>query len=102
MRAIRLPALIIAAVSLLLMITQPPRQAFAAASAYDCVGEACPSVTLAWEDSTQQFRVDNNSDRKVKITVSTNAGDSYVEVEAQKFAYLQVKYFNGAYRADFE
>ena len=100
MRLARIPALA-AALSLLLLTFNTTGRA-SSPPPYDCVGEACPSVTLAWEDSTQQFRVDNNSDRKVKVTVSTNAGDSYVEVEAQKSAYLQVKYFNGAYRADFE
>lgn len=72
------------------------------AAAYDCEGDACPSVTLTWEEDGQQFRVDNNSDRAVKVEVTTYAGKSGVRLEPQKSDYLQVKTFNGPYRADFE
>jgi len=59
-------------------------------------------VTLAWEEEGQRFRVENNSDSRVRVEVTTYAGDSGVRVEPHKSDYLQVKYFNGPYRADFE
>lgn len=69
---------------------------------YDCEGNACSQVTLAWEDDGQRFRVENNSDARVKFSVETYAGTSSVRVEPRKSDYLGVKYFNGPYRADFE
>ena len=72
------------------------------AAAYDCEGDACPVVTLTWEEDGQRFRVENGSDSRVKVKVASYAGDSSVQVEPHKSDYLQVKYFNGPYRADFE
>lgn len=69
---------------------------------YECEGGACSSVTLMWEEEGQRFRADNSSPRKVRVTVSTFAGDSWVVIEPQSSAYLGVKGFNGAYRAEFE
>jgi hypothetical protein len=73
-----------------------------APTAAECEGSACSAVTLTWEEEGQRFRVDNNSDSGVKVDVSTYAGDSSVHVEPHKSGYLEVKYFNGPYRADFE
>lgn len=71
-------------------------------AAYDCEGSACSAVTLTWDDEGQFFLVGNNSDSRVKVEVKTYAGDSSVHVEPHKTGQLQVKYFNGPYRADFE
>lgn len=71
-------------------------------AAYDCEGAACPSVTLTWEEEGQRFRADNSSSQKVRVTVTTFVGDSWVIVEPQASGYLGVKNFNGAYRAEFE
>jgi hypothetical protein len=70
--------------------------------AHECVGAACSSVSVEWEDDSQRFRVDNNSDSGVKVEVTTYAGASGVRVEPHKSGYLEVKYFNGPYRADFD
>jgi hypothetical protein len=59
-------------------------------------------VTLTWEDEGQRFRADNSSDRPVKVEVTTYTGASSVKVEPHKSDYLQVTYFNGPYRADYE
>jgi hypothetical protein len=74
----------------------------APAAAYDCEGDACSAVTLAWEEDGQRFRADNNSDRAVNVEVTTYAGKSGLRVEPHASDYLQVKTFNGPYRADFE
>ena len=73
-----------------------------ARAAYDCEGGACASVTLTWEEEGQRFRVDNSAARRVRVTVTTFAGESWVVVEPQASAYLGVKNFNRAYRAEFE
>jgi len=70
-------------------------------TSYDCEGNACAGVTLTWDNDRQQFRVQNNSDRRVKVTVTTFAGDSSVIVEPGKVDYLLVKTFNGPYRANY-
>ena len=70
--------------------------------AYDCEGTACSQVTLTWDEEGQQFRADNNSDRRVRVEVSTFAGPSGITVEAGKSEYLKVKGFNGPYHANFE
>ena len=74
----------------------------ARAAVYDCEGDACSSVTLTWEDDGQRFRADNDSASVVKVGVSTYAGDSVARVGPHESGYLEVKYFNGPYRADFE
>ena len=69
---------------------------------YECEGNACSVVTLTWEEEGQQFRVDNSSNQRVKVDVTTFAGTSSVTVEPQKSDYLKVKYFNGPYQANYE
>lgn len=70
--------------------------------AYDCEGGACASVALAWEEEGQRFRADNTSAQRVRVEVETSAGKSSVSVEPRRSEYLQVKSFNGPYRAEFE
>ena len=70
-------------------------------TSYDCDGNACAEVTLTWDNDRQQFRVQNDSDRRIKVTVTTFAGDSSVIVEPRKVDYLLVKTFNGPYRANY-
>lgn len=69
---------------------------------YDCEGDACASVALSWEQDGQRFRVDNSSERRVRVTVSSFAGESWVAVGPRASAYLTVKHFRGPYRANFE
>jgi hypothetical protein len=87
-----------------LPLTPPARGAWAAPgrATYECEGDACPVTALTWEDEGQRFRADNSSDRRVRVEVETFAGKSAVEVEPQASAYLEVKTFNGPYRAAFE
>ncbi len=72
------------------------------APAYDCEGTACSQVALEWEEEGQQFRAQNNSERRVRFQVNTFAGSSSVSVEPGKSDYLKVKSFNGPYHADYE
>jgi hypothetical protein len=74
----------------------------ARAAVYDCEGDACSSVTLTWEEDGQRFKAENNSDRAVKVEVTTFAGKSSVSVGPQASDYLEVKTFNGPYHADYE
>ena len=69
---------------------------------YDCEGNACPLLTLIWENQEQRFRVQNDADRPVKVEVTTFAGLSSIRVDAHKSDYLLVKYFNGPYRANYD
>lgn len=87
-----------------LPLTPPVRGALStpARAAYDCEGDACSVTTLTWEEEGQRFRADNSSDRRVSVVVETFAGESAVVVEPQKSGYLEVKTFNGPYRAVFE
>lgn len=68
----------------------------------ECEGNGCAVVTLTWEEERQQFRVKNNSDRPVRVEVSTFAGKSHIIVPPQKSGYLEVKTFNGPYHANYE
>jgi hypothetical protein len=94
------PAKASALLAFLLLFLLPTHPS--AARAYDCEGNACSAVTMTWEEEGQRFRVENSSDSPLKVEVTTYAGDSSVHVEPHKSDYLQVKYFNGPYRADFE
>ena len=67
-----------------------------------CEGDACTAVSLTWEEEGQRYRVANSSERRVRVEVETYAGKSSVTVEPQDAAYLQVKNFNGPYRAAYE
>ena len=101
-RAFALYCLLYASVTHALLLgaggaTPPHTQA-----AYDCEGDACTVVTLTWEEERQSFRVDNSSAQRVRVTVTTFAGESWVTVAPQKSEYLRVKSFNGPYRAEFE
>lgn len=69
---------------------------------YDCEGDACAAVTLTWEQERQQFCARNESDRPAKVEVTTFAGRSVTHVPARQSEYLEVKTFNGPYRADYE
>lgn len=69
---------------------------------YECEGDACHAVALAWEEEGQRFRATNSSDRRARVEVETFAGTSAVVVEPHEAAYLEVKTFNGPYRAAFE
>jgi lipocalin len=73
-----------------------------AAVEYECEGNACSVVTVTWEEDGQAFRVDNSSNQRVKVEVTTFAGTSSVTVEPQKSDYLRVTYFNGPYQANYE
>ncbi len=69
---------------------------------YDCEGDACSQVALSWDNDRQQFRVQNESDRSVKVEVTMYAGTSSLQVDAHKSDYLLVKTFTGPYRANYE
>ncbi len=69
---------------------------------YECEGNACSVVELNWDNERQQFRVKNDSNQRVKVEVSTFAGTSSIIVPPNEVNYLEVKTFNGPYRANYE
>ena len=68
----------------------------------DCEGDACTNVTLTFDQEKQQYKVQNNSDRTVRVEASNWAGGSSVRIEAGKTDYLPMKSFTGPYRANYE
>jgi hypothetical protein len=68
----------------------------------DCEGNACGQVTLTFDGSKQQYKVQNNSDRLVWVEASDTAGGRSVIVEPGKAGYLPMKSFIGPYRAIYE
>ena len=75
----------------------------AASSSYlDCEGNACAQVTLTYDEAKEQYKVQNNSDRPVRVEASDWAGGSSVRVAAGKTDHLPMKSFVGPYRANYE
>lgn len=68
----------------------------------DCEGNACTQVTLTFDEAKQQYKVQNNSDRLVRVEASNLAGGNRVIIEAGKDAYLPMKSIIGPYRANYE
>ena len=68
----------------------------------DCEGNACTQVTLTFDEAKQQYKVQNNSERSVRVEASNLAGSNRILVEAGKEAYLAMKSIVGPYRANFE
>jgi hypothetical protein len=68
----------------------------------DCEGNACTQVTLTFDESKQQYKVQNNSDRVVRVEASNLSGGNRILVEAGKDAYLPMKSIIGSYRANYE
>lgn len=68
----------------------------------ECEGNACSAVSLSWDNERQQFRVQNDSDRTVKVEVTTFAGNSHIIAPPREVSYLEVKTFNGPYRATYQ
>lgn len=67
----------------------------------ECVGEACAQVTLTFDASKQQYRVQNNSaDIWVRVTASNLAGSAAACVAPEKAEYLPLNSIVGAYRAE--
>lgn len=82
--------------------TLPVTPVSALSSNLDCEGNACTQVTLTFDEAKQQYKVQNNSDRLVRVEASNLAGGNRILVEAGKDAYLPMKSIVGAYRANYE
>jgi hypothetical protein len=80
-------------------IAPPPPAASVSA---DCEGDACPSVTLTFDDAKQQYRARNNStDRWVSVSASNLAAASNACLAPGKDAFLPLKSLVAPYRAVF-
>lgn len=70
--------------------------------AIDCEGNACGQVTLAWDESKQQYKAQNNStDRWVRVEADNLAGSASVCVKPGQADYLDLKSIVGTYRANY-
>jgi|SRR5215213_1585711 len=66
----------------------------------DCEGDACSQVTLAFDESRQQYRAVNNSaDRWARVTASNMASSASACLAPGRDAYLPLKSVAGPYQA---
>jgi hypothetical protein len=73
-----------------------------AAPVADCEGDACPQITLAFDDTKQQYRAQNNSaDRWAKVSASNVAASASACVAPGTASYLPLKSVVGSYSASF-
>ena len=82
--------------------TLPTTPVSATSNSLDCEGNACAQVKLTFDETKQQYKVQNNSDHVVRVEASNWAGGSSVRVEAGKVGYLPMKSFVGPYHANRE
>jgi hypothetical protein len=69
-------------------------------AAEECEGDACSQVTLAFDESKQQYRAVNNSaDHWARVTASNMAASASVCLAPGGVAYLPLKSVAGAYHA---
>ncbi len=79
----------------------PPPSSVAAA--VDCEGDACSQVTLAFDDTKQQYRAQNNSaDRWAKVSVSNVAASASACLAPGAGDYLPLKSIVGNYQAAYD
>jgi hypothetical protein len=73
----------------------------AGAVTLDCEGDACEQVTVIWDDSKQQYKVQNNSaDQSVRVDAANLVASASVCVPPGKTDYLTLKSIAGAYHAN--
>lgn len=68
----------------------------------DCEGNACAQIILTFDEAKQLYKVQNNSDRLVRVEASNLAGSNKILVEAGQSANLEMKSIVGPYRANYE
>lgn len=89
----------------LLSVASPaqfPTSHAAAPVFYECEGSACRDVTLVWDYAKKQFCSQNNSNRWVKVEVTSPSGVVSVRIPAGGVEYLQATSFEGPYRANYD
>lgn len=67
----------------------------------DCEGDACSQVSLTWDETRQQFKAHNSSDRWVRVSAANLAADTSVCVGPSKDAYLVLKSVVAPYHANY-
>ncbi len=68
----------------------------------ECEGNACTNVSVTFDEAKQQYKVQNNSERTVRVEASNWAGGQKILVEAGKTVVLEMKSIVGSYRANYE
>ena len=69
----------------------------------DCEGDACGQVTVTWDDSKQQYKVQNSStDKSIRVGAANLAATASVCVPPGKTDYLFLKSIVGAYHATYQ
>lgn len=106
---IRLGAAALLALTTLMMPVQPvvfsrtrsPASATAPVIA-ECEGDACSQVTVAFDESKQQYHAQNNSaDHWARVTASNTAASASACIAPGREAYLPLKSIAGAYHAEY-
>jgi hypothetical protein len=68
----------------------------------ECEGEACPQVTLTFDEAKQQYLVHNNSaERWVRVSAANVAASADACVAPAKTKALPLRSIAGGYRADY-
>lgn len=76
--------------------------AAAGLSPLECEGDACPAVTVTFDDAKQQYRAANvTSDRWVRVSAANEAASASACLAPGKEAYLPLKSVVAPYRAAF-
>jgi hypothetical protein len=69
----------------------------------DCEGDACGEVVLTWDETEQQYKVQNNStERWVRVDAANLAATATTCVAPEKTQYLSLKSIAGAYHAKYD
>lgn len=69
-------------------------------AAEECEGDACGQVTVTFDESRQQYRVQNNSaEHWARVTASNMAASASACLAPGREAYLPLKSISGAYHA---
>ena len=67
----------------------------------ECQGDGCNQVTITWDETKQQYKVQNNSaDRWVKVEASNLVASSSLCVGPTKSDHLSLSTVVGAFRAN--
>jgi hypothetical protein len=69
----------------------------------DCQGEACDQVVITWDDTKQDYKVQNNStDRWVRVDAANLAATASICVAPAKAEYLSLTSVVDTYHAKYD
>ena len=69
--------------------------------AYECEGNACSQITVTWDESKEQYKVQNNSsDQWVRVEAANLVSSASLCLGPNKSDYLSLKTVVGAFRVN--